>query len=55
LFVFLVLVFVFVFSLCIPDCPGTHSVDQAGLEDPVLKNKNKKTKKQKNKKTQQQN
>jgi hypothetical protein len=20
------------FSLCIPGCPGTHSVDQAGLE-----------------------
>jgi hypothetical protein len=33
---FLFLFFVFVFqdrvSLCSPGCPGTHSVDQAGLE-----------------------
>jgi hypothetical protein len=33
---FFVFVFVFVFrdrvSLCIPGCPGTHSVDQAGLD-----------------------
>jgi hypothetical protein len=33
---FLLFVFVFVFqdriSLCCPGCPGTHSVDQAGLE-----------------------
>jgi hypothetical protein len=37
LFVCLVFVFVFVFfrgrvSLCNPGCPGTHFVDQAGLE-----------------------
>jgi hypothetical protein len=36
LFVFFVFVFVFVFpdrvSLYSPGCPGTHSVDQAGLE-----------------------
>ncbi|EDL86686.1 rCG41244, isoform CRA_a [Rattus norvegicus] len=32
----LLLIFIFVFqdrvSLCSPDCPGTHSVDQEGLE-----------------------
>jgi hypothetical protein len=36
LFCFVLFCFVFVFwhrgSLCSPDCPGTHSVDQAGLE-----------------------
>jgi hypothetical protein len=36
LFVFVCLFFAFVFrdrvSLCSPGCPGTHSVDQAGLE-----------------------
>jgi hypothetical protein len=38
LFLFFVFVFVFVFvfrdrvSLCSPGCPGTHSVEQAGLE-----------------------
>jgi hypothetical protein len=41
LFVFVLFVFVFCFcflfyqdrvSLCSPGCPGTHSVDQAGLE-----------------------
>ena len=38
-FVFVVCLFVFLFvlggdrvSLCSPGCPGTHSVDQAGLE-----------------------
>jgi hypothetical protein len=35
-FVLFCLVFVFVFqdrvSLCSPGCPGTHSIDQAGLE-----------------------
>jgi hypothetical protein len=35
-FLFLFLFFVFVFqdrvSLCSPGCPGTHFVDQAGLE-----------------------
>jgi hypothetical protein len=29
---FVFLVFLDRFSLCISDCPGTHSVDQAGLE-----------------------
>jgi hypothetical protein len=36
LFLLFVCLFVFVFqdrvSLCIPGCPGTHSVDQAGFE-----------------------
>jgi hypothetical protein len=31
-FFFLVLVFQDRISLCSPGCPGTHSVDQAGLE-----------------------
>jgi hypothetical protein len=35
-FVFVLFCFVFVFrdsvSLCSPGCPGTHSIDQAGLE-----------------------
>jgi hypothetical protein len=31
-FCFLVLVFQDRVSLCSPGCPGTHSVDQAGLE-----------------------
>jgi hypothetical protein len=29
---FFVCLFVFWFFLCSPGCPGTHSVDQAGLE-----------------------
>jgi hypothetical protein len=32
LFFFFFLVFRDRFSLCSPGCPGTHSVDQAGLE-----------------------
>jgi hypothetical protein len=36
IFIFLLLLVVVVFrdrvSLCSPDCPGTHSVDQADLE-----------------------
>ena len=36
IFIFLLLLVVVVFrdrvSLCSPDCPGTHSVDQGGLE-----------------------
>jgi hypothetical protein len=32
LFIYLFLVFQDRVSLCIPGCPGTHSVDQAGLE-----------------------
>jgi hypothetical protein len=32
LFIYLFLVFRDRVSLCIPGCPGTHSVDQAGLE-----------------------
>jgi hypothetical protein len=40
-FVFvLAVLFVFIFqdrvSLCSPDCPGTPSVDQAGLESPEI-------------------
>jgi hypothetical protein len=32
LFFFIFLVFLDRVCLCIPGCPGTHSVDQAGLE-----------------------